>query len=111
MEVKEAIRRIKDHFRIHDDGRPTPYLDEAVDMAIEALELQEMIKDEFNVPIKDMYNAALLLCMATSLGTDDCSNCPVMLFDYDKRTRIEKCCAQEPCQTNLYKWLMEQAKK
>ena len=40
MEVKEAIRRIKDHFRIHDDDRPTPYLDEAVDMAIKALEKQ-----------------------------------------------------------------------
>lgn len=40
MEDKEAIRRIKDHFRIHDDGRPTPYLDEAVSMAIKALEKQ-----------------------------------------------------------------------
>ena len=40
MEVKEAIRRIKEHFRVHDDGRPTPYLDKAVDIAIEALEKQ-----------------------------------------------------------------------
>lgn len=40
MTVQEAIRRIKDHFRVHDDGRPTPYLDKAVEMAIEALEKQ-----------------------------------------------------------------------
>ena len=40
MTVKEAILRLKDHFRIHDDGRPTPYLDEAVGMAYEALEKQ-----------------------------------------------------------------------
>lgn len=38
MTYEEAIRRLKDHFRVHDDGRPTPYLDEAVNMAIEALE-------------------------------------------------------------------------
>lgn len=41
MKVKEVIERIKDHFRIHDDGRPTPYLDEAVSMAIKSLEKQE----------------------------------------------------------------------
>lgn len=40
MEIKEAIRRIKDHFKVHDDGRPTPYLDEVVSIAIKALEKQ-----------------------------------------------------------------------
>ena len=40
MTNKEAIRRLKDHFRIHDDGRPTPYLDKAKLMAYEALEKQ-----------------------------------------------------------------------
>lgn len=40
MTEAEAIARLKDHFRIHDDGRPTPKLDEAVDMAIKALEKQ-----------------------------------------------------------------------
>ena len=40
MTREEAIRRIQDHFRVHDDGRPTPYLDEAVAMAIEALQKQ-----------------------------------------------------------------------
>lgn len=38
MTEQEAIERIKDHFEIHNDGRPTPYLNKAVDMAISALE-------------------------------------------------------------------------
>ena len=42
MDAKEAIRRLKEHFRIHNDGRPTPLLDEAVNMAIEALEKQTL---------------------------------------------------------------------
>ena len=41
MKEKEAIERLKDHFEVHDDGRPTPYLDEAVSMAIAALEKQK----------------------------------------------------------------------
>lgn len=40
MTNAEAILRLKDHFAIHDDGRPTPYLDEAERMALEALEKQ-----------------------------------------------------------------------
>lgn len=40
MEAKEVIRRLKDHFRVHDDGRPTPYLDKAVAFAIESCEKQ-----------------------------------------------------------------------
>ena len=41
MKEQEAIERLKDHFRIHNDRRPTPYLDEAVSMAIDALEKQK----------------------------------------------------------------------
>ena len=48
MKVEEAIKRIRDHFRVHDDGRPTPYLDEAVYMAIMALEKQ--------IPMKPVYS-------------------------------------------------------
>lgn len=40
MEVKEAIWRLKDHFRVHDDGRPTPKLDEACKIAYECMEKQ-----------------------------------------------------------------------
>lgn len=41
MEVKEAIWRLKEHFRVHDDGRrPTPKLDEACKIAYECMEKQ-----------------------------------------------------------------------
>lgn len=40
MDEKEAIERLTDHFRIHYDGRPTPYLDKAVVIAMNALHKQ-----------------------------------------------------------------------
>lgn len=45
MTEKEAIARLKEHYRIHDDGRPTPKLDEASGMAIKALEAQIKLKE------------------------------------------------------------------
>ena len=47
MTEAEAIARLKDHFKIHDDGRPTPKLDEAVGMAINALEKHIAKKPRF----------------------------------------------------------------
>lgn len=44
MTNQEAICRLINHFNIHDDGRPTPYLDEAVRLAIKALEKQTPTK-------------------------------------------------------------------
>lgn len=38
MTNAEAILRLKDHFAIHNDGRPTPHLDEAARKAYYALE-------------------------------------------------------------------------
>lgn len=40
MTENEAIARIRDHFEVHNDGRPHPRLDEAVEMAIKALKKQ-----------------------------------------------------------------------
>lgn len=40
MTEQEAIVRLQDHFRVHDDGRPTPLLDEACVVAYKALEKQ-----------------------------------------------------------------------
>ena len=37
MTEQVAIKHLEDHFEIHDDGRPHPFLDEAVRMAIKAL--------------------------------------------------------------------------
>lgn len=111
MEVKEAIERIKNHKEIHFEKEPRAVkITEALDMAIKSLETQEMIKEEFNRPIQDINGAVLLLCMAISYGSGGCDNCPVRIFDHDKRTEYEKCCLHEPCQTNLYNWCMEQIK-
>lgn len=55
MKEKEAIERIRDHFRIHDDGRPTPYLDEAVRMAISTLNKQEPKKPIYSDYEDDGY--------------------------------------------------------
>lgn len=45
MELKEAIRRVKEHFAAHDDGRPTPYLDEACTTIYEAIKDLEKLKE------------------------------------------------------------------
>lgn len=49
MTYEEAIERIRVHFAVHDDGRPTPKLDEAVDIAIEAMEKQIPKKVEYGI--------------------------------------------------------------
>jgi len=46
MDEYEAIVRLQDHFRVHDDGRPTPYLDEAVLLAYRALENQKWLREK-----------------------------------------------------------------
>lgn len=68
------------------------------------------LKEEFDTPIKDLYSVSTILCLALGLG-GGCKNCPVTLFDYDKRTKFEKCSLHVPCQNNLYKWILDQASK
>lgn len=55
MSESEAIRRLKDHFRVHDDGRPTPYLDKAVSMAIQALEKVQALEENKTYQIYREY--------------------------------------------------------
>lgn len=45
MSNQEAITRLQDHFRLHNDGRQTPLLDKAVSKALYALILQIKIID------------------------------------------------------------------
>ena len=45
MEIKEIIRRMKDHFRCHKDRLPTPYLDEAESEMYKALEELQELRD------------------------------------------------------------------
>lgn len=97
----EAIERIKEHKEIHFANEPNAIkITEALDMAMDALCMQY----ELDSPVKSLGGAAVALCMA--LG---CKNCPVTLFDYDKRTKYEKRCLHEPCQTSLYNWIVDQA--
>lgn len=76
MNNKEAIRRIKDHFRVHDDGRPTPYLDEAVMLAIEALERATPKK-----PIGDLH----------SVPHYRCPNCKKAVVVFENEAKFPYC--------------------
>lgn len=44
MTEQESILRLRDHFSVHDDGRPTPKLNEAVSIVIKATKKQIPIK-------------------------------------------------------------------
>ena len=109
MKIREAIERIKDHKRIHfaEEYPRAIKITEALEMAVDVLELQ----DEFDRPINDLYSAAVMLCMAIGMNENGCKNCPVTLFNYDKRTEYEKCSLHEPCVVNLFKWVKEEALK
>lgn len=65
MKEKEAIERLKDHFRIHDDGIPTPYLDEAANMAVKALEKQVAKSPNW---VADFFGDTHLVCPSCGKG-------------------------------------------
>lgn len=84
MEIKEAIRRIKDHFRVHDDGMPTPYLDKAVSIAIKALEKQ--------IPKEPYYSGDGYWNGELVYDTWTCPNCSKSYeVDYDDYDYCPKC--------------------
>ena len=84
MIIQEAIWRIKDHFRVHDDGRPTPYLDKAVSLAFEALEKQIPKKPDIE---GDGYADGQLV-----YDTWICPNCEEYYeIDYDNYDYCPKC--------------------
>ena len=56
--------------------------------------------------IKTLSKLALQFCCVT-----ECRNCPVHIHKYEKRTQEEKEDLHELCVTNLYKWIIEEAKK
>lgn len=56
--------------------------------------------------IKTLPELAVQFCCLT-----ECRNCPVHIYKYEKRTEEEKCNLHEPCVENLYKWIIEEAKK
>ena len=62
--------------------------------------------EELDNQIKTLGELATQFCCVT-----ECKNCPVVIYDFEKRTEYEKTCLHEPCVSNLYKWILEQAKK
>ena len=56
--------------------------------------------------IKTLPKLALQICCLI-----DCKNCPVHIHKYEKRTQEEKEELHDPCVSNLYKWIIEEAKK
>lgn len=56
--------------------------------------------------IKTLGDLAGQICCLTK-----CTNCPVYIHNYEKRTSEKKELQHEPCVTNLYKWIIEEAKK
>ena len=61
MTEQEAILRLRDHFAIHDDGRPTPFLNKAVSMAINALEKEFQYQEKFDMEIIFALSVVLML--------------------------------------------------
>ena len=70
--------------------------------------LEEQLKsltEELNRPIETLEELTSYICTNV-----ECENCPVMIHKYESRIEHEKTCLQEPCCTNLYRWIIEQVK-
>lgn len=59
MKEQVAIKHLEDHFEIHDDGRPHPFLDEAERMAINALKAQIKLKEYIERLNQPEYNGVV----------------------------------------------------
>lgn len=67
---------------------------------------KKLLEEEMDRPIKTLGELATQFCCLI-----ECKNCPVMIHEYEKRTKSEKEVFHEPCCSNLYKWIIEQSKK
>ncbi|MCM1234161.1 MAG: hypothetical protein NC489_29000 [Ruminococcus flavefaciens] len=69
-----------------------------------AVKENKLLKEEMDRPIKSLEELTTQFCCLT-----ECKNCPVMIHEYDKRTKHEKENLHIPCCDNLYKWIVKQA--
>ena len=69
-----------------------------------AVKENKLFKEETDRPIKTLEELASQFCCLT-----ECKNCPVMIHEYEKRTKMDKEILHEPCCTNLYIWIIEQS--
>ncbi len=67
---------------------------------------KKLLEKEMDRPIKTLGELASQFCCVT-----ECKNCPVVIHEYEKRTKLDKEVLHEPCCTNLYKWIIEQSQK
>lgn len=82
MEVKEAIKRIKDHKQIHFANEPRAIrITEALDMAIESLEKQIPKK-----PTGDLHSVPHYRCPTCK--------CAVVVYENDKKLHCCHWCGQ-----------------
>lgn len=68
-------------------------------------EEQKLLLEEMDRPIRTLGELATQFCCLI-----ECKNCPVRIHNFNKRTEYEKTCLHEPCASDLYKWIVEQAK-
>lgn len=66
---------------------------------------KKLLEEELDRPIKTLGELVAQFCCLI-----ECKNCPVMIHEYEKRTKLDKEVLHEPCCTNLYKWIIEQSK-
>lgn len=66
---------------------------------------KKLLEEEMDRPIKTLGELATQFCCLT-----ECKNCPVVIHEYEKRTKLDKETLHEPCCANLYKWIIEQSK-
>lgn len=64
-----------------------------------------LLLEEMDRPIKTLGELTTQFCCLT-----ECKNRPVHIHNFEKRTEYEKTCLHDPCCSNLYKWIIEQAK-
>ena len=73
--------------------------------------ISDMYKEELSRPIDDIGDVTVILCIVQGILGKNCSNCPVVRFNYDKRTEYEKQCLHATCQEQLYNWLLNKAEE
>lgn len=70
-----------------------------------AVKERNFLNEELNTrKITTLGELASQFCCLT-----ECENCPVMIHEYERRTKLDKEILHEPCCTNLYKWIIEKS--
>ena len=66
---------------------------------------EKKLLEEMDRFIKTLEELTTQFCCLT-----ECRNCPVVIHEYEKRTKLDKEVLHESCCINLYKWIIQQSK-